>query len=449
MVVVPKSRGVVSGVTSKGKKPEDPTYTARMLGVCSLIFYGLTVQDVLNNRTLTNLPRDLDVVELWSGKATVYHAARAQQFSAAQFDKNRLPGITDKPGRRCEDLLRQDGFTNALRLVMRLRPGGLLWQGVQCSSFVFADSSKCQRKADNVAGDATYQPVVDGNRMAEIAAFFFVLCVLRKVHVSIENPAGSQIFNYIRPTMDLVVGACVQTCHRCAYDDGPYPRIGPKPYKFVCTGPWILAVNRKCTCPIPATGQRQHQKAMEVNASGGVCGTSAMPKSAAYPPALGESIFKAWLAKGSKGPGGPGGPGVEELCDSPDAWPDSASDTIDRPTKRRRQQKHTATIGHTPASARKARAQVGSVLQANAPTGSGAPGSRSRRVGGSSGSVGPGVQGHRDSSSDPWPDSPNDEVHVQPKRTRRKRQQKRTKSTSGTSGSQAWSDASVRSGPWS
>lgn len=267
-----------------------------MIGTCALVLFGMSVQDVMQCKALTSLPRDLDVVELWSGEGTVCTAARSERLAAEPFDRIRIPGKTDKPGRECEDILRKDGFMKALKLVMRLKPRGLLWQGVQCSSFVFADSSNCKRKRGQVQGDLSYQPVVDGNAMANTAAFFMALCVLRGVQVVLENPAGSQLFEYVRPTTDLIKGLHTQTCHRCAYDDSPYPRIGPKPYKFVGTGPWIHQINQKCSCPVPPADKPQHQKMMKENARGGLCGTSVMGASAAYPKRLGWDIFAAWRA---------------------------------------------------------------------------------------------------------------------------------------------------------
>ena len=298
-----------------------------MIGVCSLVLFGLSVHDVLQNKALTSLPRDLDVVELWSGTGTLCDAARSMGLAAEPFDKNRVPGSTDRPGHKCEDILHKDGFMKALTLVMRLKPNGLLWQGVQCSSFVFADSSHCKRKRDNVQGDLSYQPVVDGNAMANTAAFFMVVCVLRGVQAGLENPAGSQLFEYIRSTTDLIKGLRAQICHRCAYDDGPYPRIGPKAYKFLCTGPWIHNVKEKCSCPVPPAGEQQHQELMERSAAGGVSGTSKMRASAVYPKRLGWSIVTEWnqWRRGSwtpRGPWRPRGPGVQggvqgDACSSP------------------------------------------------------------------------------------------------------------------------------------
>ena len=275
---------------SESRRPS----VAIMVGVCSLVLFGLSVSDVLQNKALTSLPRDLDVVELWSGTGTLCDAARNMGLATEPFDKIRVPGRTDRPGRECEDILHKDGFMKALKLVMRLKPKGLLWQGVQCSSFVFADSSNCKRKRDNVQGDLSYQPVVEGNAMANAAAFFMVVCVLRGVQAGLENPAGSQLFEYVRSTTDLIKGLCSQICHRCAYDDGPYPRIGPKPYKFLCTGNWIHNVKQKCSCPVPPAGEQQHQKLMEHSATGGVSGTSKLKTSAAYPKRLGRAIVTAW-----------------------------------------------------------------------------------------------------------------------------------------------------------
>ena len=118
-----------------------------MVGVCSLVLFGLSVHDVLQNKALTSLPRDLDVVELWSGTGTLCDAARSMGLATEPFDKFRVLGRTDRPGRECEDILHKDGFMKALKLVMRLKPKGLLWQGVQCSSFIFCGLKPLQEEA--------------------------------------------------------------------------------------------------------------------------------------------------------------------------------------------------------------------------------------------------------------------------------------------------------------
>ena len=45
-------------------------------------------------------------------------------------------------------------------------------------------------------GNVGHTPVRDGNRMADMAAFLFVVVVLRGAHIAIDSPPGSVIFGY-------------------------------------------------------------------------------------------------------------------------------------------------------------------------------------------------------------------------------------------------------------
>ena len=106
----------------------------------ALMLFGIyAVTSVRENPLLSAVPRDLDVLELWSGAATVVPAARQFGLTAREFDKNR-GGMEVE-----EDLSSHGGFHHALNLVLRLKPGGLLWMAPVCSSFVFADSSHTKR----------------------------------------------------------------------------------------------------------------------------------------------------------------------------------------------------------------------------------------------------------------------------------------------------------------
>ena len=44
---------------------------------------------------LWNIDRDLDVVDLFCGKAAIHRATAAQGFTSVPFDKFRIRGITD------------------------------------------------------------------------------------------------------------------------------------------------------------------------------------------------------------------------------------------------------------------------------------------------------------------------------------------------------------------
>ena len=64
-------------------------------------------------------------------------------------------------------------------MVMKLRVGGLLWMGIECKTFVWANSSRCRHTPQNPSGDVTYPKIVKGNLMADAGAFFMHLCVRR------------------------------------------------------------------------------------------------------------------------------------------------------------------------------------------------------------------------------------------------------------------------------
>ena len=110
---------------------------------CTLLIFGLTVASVLDS---ASEQRDLDVVELWSGVESIVSAARAAGFTAMPFDKFRIEGVTDTDDpETTEDILLEAGFRRALSLVLRLRPGGLLWMAPVCSSWIFLNLVNIQR----------------------------------------------------------------------------------------------------------------------------------------------------------------------------------------------------------------------------------------------------------------------------------------------------------------
>ena len=249
-----------------------------------IIFSKYTVDTILQDPQYQGNDRDLDMVELFSGMEGLTRASRRAGWRTVAFDILRSPQ---------EDLTTEAGFLKALGLVMRLREGALLWIGLPCSSWTFPNSSNHRRRKGAVEGDTAYLPVWEGNVMADIAALFMIICILRGVECVIENPAGSQLFTYLQRWVRQFT-LFTQVCHRCAYDKTPYPRIGPKPYKFLSTGPWIRHVNRKCQCPLLPGNEDKHQRCMEKAAAGSTSGTPAMKESAAYPDELADDIVQMW-----------------------------------------------------------------------------------------------------------------------------------------------------------
>ena len=260
---------------------------------CPLKIFGLSVQDVLDNRELAFQARDLDCAELWSGVGSVHQAAQDSGWASAPFDKARVNG----PGAPAEDILTQTGFLNAVRIVLRLRAGGLLWMAPVCSSFLFLNLKNTQRRrASGYMGNSAYLPVKEGNAMARTAAFLMALAKARAVEAVLENPACSLMFKYTpvrRALKAMKVHYAVAT--RCSFATEPLGQRVKKPYKFAATGSWISQLRAPCTCP----GGRHTRLAVTKLSRDGrkthITGNrKALRDSAAYPPPLGKAIVQAW-----------------------------------------------------------------------------------------------------------------------------------------------------------
>lgn len=305
---------------------------------CSLLLFGLTVAQVLTSPAWNNAARDLQVVELWSGVGHVAAAARKHGLRAATFEKN------DDP---LQNFLHQPGFMAAVTLVMRLAPGGLLAMGPTCSSFVWANSAKNQRKEDNSwTGDPEYQPSQVGNLEAQAAWFFFCLAAARGVEAFIENPTNSLIFKYIRCREGLLhlkdrvpsLGECNNT-YRCAFSEEPMGQRIKKGFRFLATGSWIETVKRGCPC-----GNEPHRLCMTKNKKGKVSGNlDVMRESQSYPPDLGQALVNAWLARAQGQP--TAATAVPAVPDVPAAAATAATAGSARPAR------HSGVANSSPASA--------------------------------------------------------------------------------------------------
>jgi hypothetical protein len=125
----------------------------------------VTLFDALTNPIFQNAKLSLHSVEVWSGKGTVVQATRDLGLESQPFDHN----IS-----KDQDIIICKGFLLALSYVLAIPFGGLLVMAPHCASFVFSNSSQCQCKCKNLAGDVSYPAVAAGNCMAEIAVFLFL-----------------------------------------------------------------------------------------------------------------------------------------------------------------------------------------------------------------------------------------------------------------------------------
>ena len=258
----------------------------------TLVTMGWTLERALQDPAAA-APRNLDVVELWSGVGAVARAAARRAMHTKTFDRARVPGTTDGRGAASENILAPAGFYKALSYVLALAPGGLLIMAPECRSFHHVlNVRNTKRSLEDPAGDETYAPVATGNAQAAIAAFLYALAHLRGVRALVENPKGSYLFKL--PVWCTV--ADYVKCHyvnvaRCFFDTAPTGKRFLKIYTFA-GGPWSAALATTCAC---GSGHRTMVSTTTKNGKRQVTGVHAdLKESGAYPEALGEWIINCW-----------------------------------------------------------------------------------------------------------------------------------------------------------
>lgn len=256
----------------------------------TFLVHGLTVAAILSSDEWMHLPRDLDCVEIFAGVGSIAAAAALQGLRAATYDKYRLRGVTEQ----AEDITTSQGFRTAIALVLRLVPHGLLWLAPDCSSWGFMNCSRCQRcEANGYVGNTNYSKVVEGNAMAESSVFLTLLAAARRVKAALENPSGSDFWNY-GPVVEMERALCmVAACtFRCAFSVAPFGKRYKKQYKLLGTSSWIRGVFAACRCPgnvhLPLVIKR-----VGTNGKVQINGVKArLRESGAYPIAMGHRVVE-------------------------------------------------------------------------------------------------------------------------------------------------------------
>ena len=122
-----------------------------LLSTLKLTFFGITLASVMQDSQLLGLPRDLDVAEIFSQAQSVVNGARDIGLQGQAHDK--------EDG----DICSKAGFYAGLKLIMRLKEGGLLVLAPECKTFGFACRNQHKRTKENVGGDTSWSEVEAGS----------------------------------------------------------------------------------------------------------------------------------------------------------------------------------------------------------------------------------------------------------------------------------------------
>jgi hypothetical protein len=266
--------------------------------IMEFALFGYTVNSVLNDSSFNSAERRLSGCELWAGCKRIAKAVRAKGLEAETVE------LDDDPIN--QDLTTKAGFEYALCLIMRVVEGGLLLMSPVCSSFVFCNSKNTCRNKHNYAGNEEYGPVRDGNKMAQVCAFFLLLGQQRALFVLMENPSGSMIFGYefvkfvVKYIMEKLCEVYTIVTPHCAFQPQiPKGQRYFKPFKLLAIGGdynWLGKVKKKCPCETAG-----HILLMYNNRKGGRTGSEANLKhSQQYSTAFANCIVREWLAAAQK-----------------------------------------------------------------------------------------------------------------------------------------------------
>ena len=275
---------------------------------CNICIFGYTLASILASPYFATLPRDIDVLEVFTVAESVATAARDRGLRAETFDY---------ANSEHHSATEQNGFLQVLTLVMRVREGGLACIAPECSSFSFACVSRTRRCASNFSGDPSCHAVQQGNMLARVAFLLFMVAVSRGVYTCFENPAGSMLFSFLKPHIQAFTESALQACRpmfwytdRCGFaNDSPTMK---KTYKFMSNGVWFFSAVKKCQCK-----NGVHLRLMDCvkgkNDKVQINGNQFLKKSGLYPTALGAAIVQAWQSAISCPP-------KEEEKADPDPW---------------------------------------------------------------------------------------------------------------------------------
>lgn len=254
-----------------------------------LQLWGQTVASVLTDSSFEPSQRDLDAVEMWAGCKAVARAVAAKGEVAETVE------IIDDADQ--QDLTTQGGFHYAVKLVMRVKLGGLLGMAPVCSSWVFANMSNTKRTKENPCGDRSYPQVVSGNLQAKVATFCLLLAHARGLYAFMENPASSMIFRYSPVELAMIyltriANGHIVISHACRFSEQPVGKRAKKPFKLFAIGSkpgWLSPLRKLCQC-----GDAGHSLLMVQKTPGKSTGCKAMKDSQHYSDNFGSAIVQAW-----------------------------------------------------------------------------------------------------------------------------------------------------------
>jgi hypothetical protein len=168
----------------------------------------------------------VDTVEFFAGEGAVTGAFRFLGYRSYPFEV--------KHDHVVEDLNSRSGFAFALSLVLNCKPGGCIWMGVVCSTWVFMFRASTGQGENRVLGNPT-RCVLAGNRMVSRATLLVYLAHALGCLAVIEQPSSSIL--RLHPRLQMLLS--LVDMYSCSFFLGYYMADSAKPITLLTNRPWF------------------------------------------------------------------------------------------------------------------------------------------------------------------------------------------------------------------
>jgi hypothetical protein len=229
--------------------------------------------------------KDLSGVEVFAGeKAVALGLGRACEGLACEGLPCATLELLDG-----QDITKLSGQREAINYLCRCRALGLTWLGTPCSSWIFLGRSNAGRYTWLPQGDETREYTRAHNNLANISIDLAWLAFCLGLHVVIEQPLSSILFDYA-PMRALIHKTGMQ---RATVQLGGFGAASRKPLQLWGTVPWLSQLAQAST---------QRQKSAKPGEKLSVTTTdnlgrqnvtgkkAALKESSAYPPEFGRVV---------------------------------------------------------------------------------------------------------------------------------------------------------------
>ena len=235
---------------------------------------------------LNPIRRDLDCVEMFSGKATIRDAFRASGGRALGYD------ITYDPSDN--DLNSVTGFCVAVVLTMRLKSRSVQWWATVCSSWVWMSRSTCERSKNRSGGNRQVPCVKSANCQVARMALISALGLSRGTSWGLEQPSSSLMrYSWHVRFLEKVAKILGLSFTDIACDMGAYNADTKKPTKIYAMGGWTQTLARRASMNFQ---KKKNTTTITTSASGRkqVTGSADLKETQAYTPEFGRAVCRAW-----------------------------------------------------------------------------------------------------------------------------------------------------------